>query len=175
MAAQKKVLTKGQIVTHFAEKFEVSKKVAASMIDEVAATGNKPDAVLLAVGGGGLLAGVMEGLARNGWDDVPVLAAETEGAASLHAAMQAGEADVWSGPALKEAPSLEKGGFALKIGVGGFYSDIIPNNVTEGSVFKDPQVRQGRSPEEPVQRYHQRPRIISQRPPGNIPGFRSGR
>ncbi len=62
----------------------------ASMIDEVAATGNKPDAVLLAVGGGGLLAGVMEGLARNGWDDVPVLAAETEGAASLHAAMQAG-------------------------------------------------------------------------------------
>ena len=37
MAAQKKVLTKGQVVTHFAEKFEVSKKVAASMIDEVAA------------------------------------------------------------------------------------------------------------------------------------------
>ena len=37
MAASKKVLTKGQIVTHFAEKFEVSKKVAASMIDEVAA------------------------------------------------------------------------------------------------------------------------------------------
>ena len=37
MAASKKVLTKGQIVTHFAEKFEVSKKVAASMINEVAA------------------------------------------------------------------------------------------------------------------------------------------
>ena len=61
----------------------------ASMIDEVAATGNKPDAVLLAVGGGGLLSGVMEGLARNGWADVPVLAAETHGAASLHAAMHA--------------------------------------------------------------------------------------
>jgi DNA-binding protein HU-beta len=37
MAAQKKVLTKGQIVTHFAEKFEVSKKAAASMIEEYAA------------------------------------------------------------------------------------------------------------------------------------------
>jgi peptide/nickel transport system substrate-binding protein len=58
------------------------------------------------------------------------------------AKMQAGEADVWSGPALKEATDLEKGGFILKIGVGGFYSDIIPNNVTEGSVFKDPKVRE---------------------------------
>jgi L-serine/L-threonine ammonia-lyase len=63
----------------------------ATLIDEVAATGNKPDAVLLSVGGGGLLAGVMEGLARNGWGDVPVLAVETQGAASLHAAMQAGQ------------------------------------------------------------------------------------
>lgn len=63
----------------------------ATMIDEVAASGMQPDAVLLAVGGGGLLAGVMEGLARNGWGDVPVLAVETHGAASLHAAMQAGQ------------------------------------------------------------------------------------
>ena len=37
MAAQKKLLTKGQIVTYFAEKFDVSKKSAASMIDEYAA------------------------------------------------------------------------------------------------------------------------------------------
>ena len=37
MAAQKKVLTKGQIVTHFAEKFEISKRAAASMVDEYAA------------------------------------------------------------------------------------------------------------------------------------------
>ena len=35
--AQKKLLTKGQTVTHFAEKFEISKKAAASMIDEYAA------------------------------------------------------------------------------------------------------------------------------------------
>ncbi|MNO87112.1 Phenylserine dehydratase [compost metagenome] len=62
----------------------------ASLIDECAAAGYKPDAVVLSVGGGGLLSGVVEGLKRNGWDDVPVLAVETEGAASLHAALQAG-------------------------------------------------------------------------------------
>lgn len=62
----------------------------ASMIDEVAQAGLKPDAVVLSVGGGGLLSGVVEGLKRNGWHDVPVLAVETEGAASLHAAIAAG-------------------------------------------------------------------------------------
>ena len=36
MAAQKKLLTKGQIVTHFAEKFGISKKAAASVIEEYA-------------------------------------------------------------------------------------------------------------------------------------------
>lgn len=62
----------------------------ATMIDEVARTAFKPDAVLLSVGGGGLLAGVVEGLRRNNWNDVPVLAVETEGAASFHAALEAG-------------------------------------------------------------------------------------
>lgn len=33
----KKPLTKGQIVTHFAEKFELSKKGASSIVDEMAA------------------------------------------------------------------------------------------------------------------------------------------
>ncbi len=54
----------------------------ATMIDEMALTGPKPDAVVLSVGGGGLLCGVLEGLARNGWHDVPVVAVETEGADS---------------------------------------------------------------------------------------------
>lgn len=62
----------------------------ASMIDEVAQAGLKPDAVVLSVGGGGLLSGVVEGLKRNRWHDVPVLAVETDGAASLHAAIAAG-------------------------------------------------------------------------------------
>ena len=37
MAAQKKLMAKGQIVTYFAEKFEISKKAAASILDEYAA------------------------------------------------------------------------------------------------------------------------------------------
>ena len=35
--AAKKPLTKGQIVTHFAQKFDLSKKAALSIIDEMAA------------------------------------------------------------------------------------------------------------------------------------------
>jgi DNA-binding protein HU-beta len=37
MATQKKSLTKSQIVAHFAEKFDFSKKTAAVILDEVAA------------------------------------------------------------------------------------------------------------------------------------------
>ncbi len=36
MATSKKPVTKNQIVTHFAEKFELSKKTASSIIDEMA-------------------------------------------------------------------------------------------------------------------------------------------
>jgi L-serine/L-threonine ammonia-lyase len=63
----------------------------ASMIDEAARQGTKPGAVVLSVGGGGLLCGVVEGLRRNGWEDVPVLAVETEGADSFARSLQAGE------------------------------------------------------------------------------------
>ena len=55
----------------------------ASMIDEVARTGWHPDAVVLSVGGGGLLCGVVEGLRRNGWTDTAVIAVETRGTDSL--------------------------------------------------------------------------------------------
>ncbi|XAH26241.1 pyridoxal-phosphate dependent enzyme [Xylophilus sp. GW821-FHT01B05] len=64
----------------------------ASMVDEVFGAGLKPGAVVLSVGGGGLLSGVAEGLQRNGGADIPILAVETDGAASLHAAMAAGHA-----------------------------------------------------------------------------------
>ena len=62
----------------------------ASLVDEVAAAGVKPDAVVLSVGGGGLLCGVLEGLYRNGWSDVPVIAVETKGAASFAYSIRAG-------------------------------------------------------------------------------------
>lgn len=51
----------------------------------------KPGAIVLSVGGGGLLNGVVEGLRRANWADVPVVAMETMGAHSLHVAMEAGE------------------------------------------------------------------------------------
>jgi len=63
----------------------------ASMIDEVARAGVRPDAVVLAVGGGGLLAGVVAGLRRQGWNDVPVFAVETAGADSYAQSLAAGE------------------------------------------------------------------------------------
>ena len=62
----------------------------ATMIDEVVRAGIPFDAVVLSVGGGGLLAGVSAGLDRNGLQDIPIIAAETEGAASLAASMTSG-------------------------------------------------------------------------------------
>lgn len=62
----------------------------ATMIHEVADTMPMPDAIVVAVGGGGLLAGVLHGLHHVGWQTVPVLAVETEGAASFAATHAAG-------------------------------------------------------------------------------------
>ncbi len=58
----------------------------ASIIDEISSAGITPDALVLSVGGGGLLCGVVKGLNRNNWKDVPILAVETKGADSLHTA-----------------------------------------------------------------------------------------
>ena len=62
----------------------------ASLIDEVAHAGLRPDLLVCSVGGGGLLQGMLTGLDRQGWQDTAVLAVETEGAASFGAALQAG-------------------------------------------------------------------------------------
>ncbi len=61
----------------------------ATMIDEIVRVGAAFDAVVVSVGGGGLLCGVAEGLSRNGLDHVHILAAETDGAASLSASLRA--------------------------------------------------------------------------------------
>jgi len=63
----------------------------ATIIDEIVEDIEKPDAFILSVGGGGLFCGVNEGLQKNGWEDVPVIAVETKGADSLSAALKAGE------------------------------------------------------------------------------------
>lgn len=69
------------------------RKGHSSLITEVAASlgpGVKPGAVLVSVGGGGLLCGVIEGLKDVGWTDVPVVAMETVGADCFSAAVKAG-------------------------------------------------------------------------------------
>jgi L-serine/L-threonine ammonia-lyase len=63
----------------------------ATLIDEVVRAGVAFDCVVASVGGGGLLAGVVEGLRRNGLHHVPVVAVETDGAASFAAALAAGK------------------------------------------------------------------------------------
>ena len=59
----------------------------ASLVDEL---GVKPDAIVLSVGGGGLLAGVAHGLKRRGWNDVALIAAETLGSDSFARSIAAG-------------------------------------------------------------------------------------
>lgn len=61
----------------------------ASLVHEVAEQGPRPDAVVVAVGGGGLLVGVLDGLAAVGWGDTRVVAVETRGADSLACAVEA--------------------------------------------------------------------------------------
>ncbi|KAF2454833.1 tryptophan synthase beta subunit-like PLP-dependent enzyme [Lineolata rhizophorae] len=66
----------------------------ASVVREIAAqmpAGERPDAVLCSVGGGGLLCGVVQGIMALGWRDVPVLAVETKGADSLATSLRKGE------------------------------------------------------------------------------------
>jgi L-serine/L-threonine ammonia-lyase len=62
----------------------------ATMIHETAAAGIAPAAVVVSVGGGGLLCGVAQGMADVGWTGVPILAVETKGADSFASAMAAG-------------------------------------------------------------------------------------
>jgi L-serine/L-threonine ammonia-lyase len=61
----------------------------ASLVHEIADAGIKPSAMVLSVGGGGLLCGVAEGLHSVGWTDVPIVAVETEGASSFAQSVQA--------------------------------------------------------------------------------------
>lgn len=63
----------------------------ATIIEEAARQCERPDVIIVSVGGGGLLCGIMEGLEGCGWDDVRVVAVETKGADSLASSLAAGE------------------------------------------------------------------------------------
>ena len=61
----------------------------STIIDEIEIQTKKPDVIIASVGGGGLLSGLLEGMHRHNWDDVPVLAVETRGADSLAQSIKA--------------------------------------------------------------------------------------
>ena len=63
----------------------------SSLVDELYKQCPKPSSIVVSVGGGGLLCGILQGLYRVAWQDVPIIAVETEGAASLAACMKAQE------------------------------------------------------------------------------------
>nr|KAG5687631.1 hypothetical protein BaRGS_020032 [Batillaria attramentaria] len=48
------------------------------MTESAAQLGRRPDAIVTCVGGGGLLNGVLQGMSRVGWEDIPVIGMETE-------------------------------------------------------------------------------------------------
>lgn len=62
----------------------------ATLVHEIIAEGVTPSAVVLSVGGGGLLCGVAQGLQDAALPGVPIVAAETVGAASYARAIAAG-------------------------------------------------------------------------------------
>lgn len=47
--------------------------------------------MITCVGGGGLLNGILQGLSKVGWDDVPVIAMETVGADCFNQTVKAGK------------------------------------------------------------------------------------
>lgn len=61
----------------------------SKMIDECASQMEKPDHLVVSVGGGGLLCGILEGLKRNHWSGVKITTVETKGAASFYESWKA--------------------------------------------------------------------------------------
>lgn len=64
----------------------------STIVDEILEQSMEPPAaIVVSVGGGGLLCGILRGLLKHGATDVPVVAMETEGADCLRAALDAGK------------------------------------------------------------------------------------
>lgn len=61
----------------------------STIIDEIVQQCAEPDAIIAAVGGGGLMLGILQGLEKHGWNKTALFSAETEGAASLAASIKA--------------------------------------------------------------------------------------
>ncbi|NXY53542.1 SDSL protein, partial [Callaeas wilsoni] len=88
--AQELVKTEGWVNIHPFDHPLVWEGHASLVLELKDSLEAKPGAIVVAVGGGGLLAGVVAGLHQVGWQDVPIIAAETQGAHSFHEALKAG-------------------------------------------------------------------------------------
>nr|XP_045610217.1 L-serine dehydratase/L-threonine deaminase-like [Procambarus clarkii] len=81
----------------------------------------KPAAIVVSVGGGGLLCGIFKGLHKHNAADIPVVAMETKGAHALNAALQAGKpvsiGDITSIAKTLGALCVTQGVFDLKQGI----------------------------------------------------------
>ncbi|XP_053628875.1 serine dehydratase-like isoform X2 [Cherax quadricarinatus] len=90
----------------------------------------KPAAIVVSVGGGGLLCGILKGLHEHGVADIPVIAMETEGAHALSAALQAGKpvsiGDITSIAKTLGALSVTQGVFDLMPGI-----QVLSNVITD--------------------------------------------
>ncbi|KEI37455.1 uncharacterized protein L969DRAFT_19507 [Mixia osmundae IAM 14324] len=79
--------------------------------------------VICSVGGGGLLAGVLTGMARVGWSNVPVCATETYGTQSFRLAL---EASLNSKPVEAKTPTLPAiSGVAVSLGAATVSQDVV--------------------------------------------------
>ena len=56
----------------------------STIVDELAEQMNeKPDAIVMSVGGGGLMCGIIQGLDKHNWGDIKIITSETIGTSSL--------------------------------------------------------------------------------------------
>jgi L-serine/L-threonine ammonia-lyase len=67
--------------------------LATELIDQL--KGTKPDAVLCSVGGGGLYNGLVLGFRSADWNDIPIIAVETEGCEALNLSLKNGGEQVF--------------------------------------------------------------------------------
>lgn len=60
----------------------------SSLMQEIAEDGLTPDLIIVAVGGGGLMNGLIHGIRTLGWQDIPFITTETIGSSSLNLCIQ---------------------------------------------------------------------------------------
>lgn len=94
----------------------------STIVDEILEQSTEPPAaIVVSVGGGGLLCGILSGLHKHGATDIPVVAMETEGAHCLRAALDAGKpvsiGEITSIAKTLGALTVTQGVFDLKQGI----------------------------------------------------------